>query len=682
MTKAVDTMLTNARAAERRGDPVAAQHAYVEVLERYPGNVRARGALAALDQALTPTYQACSPPYPYLAKLVAHFQDGALDEAAALGGQLLTTHPQSHFLINLNGAIADALGLRDLAIAAYLKALSIKPDYVDAHYNLAMAYEAIGEQHKALGFYHRAIALRPDHAPALARLGWLYTQRRNYDEAIAAFERALALNPGEVSALDGIAESQHQQGLLAPAIATYERVIALAPAREDLRVALESVRAMAGDWSSHPAMDAVCAVGLNGQSVPNFPLLGIDPDPAHALIRARTAAAAIVSEVGEVAPLTIPAQAADGRIRIGYFSADFHDHATMFLMQGTFREHDRARFAIHAYSFGANRSGDRRQALQGAVDSFTDVRDMSDAAITALAREHGLDLAVDLKGYTAHRRTRLFARRLAPVQAQWLGYPGTMGADFIDYIVADGVIIPADARTHYSEAVIRLPGSYQPNDNQRAIAATLSTRADYGLPETGLVFCSFNQVWKISPKEFDVWMDLLREVPGSVLWLFRSNPLAGSNLQREVAARGVAPERLVLAEPLEHAEHLARLRHADLFLDCFTYGAHTTASDALWAGVPVLTCAGPAFPARVAASLLTAAGLPELVTHSREDYAALALALARDPARLADVRARLAAQRATCVLFDTVAHTRALERAWTTIVERSRAGLAPVDIDV
>jgi predicted O-linked N-acetylglucosamine transferase (SPINDLY family) len=682
MTEAIEPLLAKARDAERRGDPVTAQHAYVEVLEIDPGHAGARGALAALDQALIPTYQACSPPYHYLAQLVGHFQSGALEEAQALAGQLLATHPQSHFLLNLSGAIADAVGLRDMAIAAYHQALSIKPDYADAHFNLATAYEALGEHHKALGFYLRAIALHPDHAPALARLGWLYTQRRDYDAAIAAFERALALDPAEISALDGLGESQSQKGLLGPAIATYERVIALAPEREDLRVALESVRALAGDWSAHQDLEAVCAVGLSGQNVANFPLLGIDPDPARALIRARTAAAAIAREVGTVAPLTIPAQAADRRIRVGYFSADFHDHATMFLMQGTFREHDRARFAIHAYSFGAIRSSDRRQALQGSVDSFNDVFDMSDAAITALARAHGLDLAVDLKGYTAHRRPRLFARRLAPVQAQWLGYPGTMGADFIDYIVADGVVIPAEAREHYSEAVIRLPGSYQPNDNQRVIAPLSSTRAEHGLPETGLVFCSFNQVWKISPKEFDVWMDLLRDVPGSVLWLFRSNPLAGSNLQREAAARGIAPERLVLAEPLEHAEHLARLRHADLFLDCFTYNAHTTASDALWAGVPVLTCAGRAFPARVAASLLVAAGLPELVTQSSQDYAALALALARDPARLTALRARLAVQRDACALFDTAAHTRALERAWAAIVERSRAGLAPADIDV
>ncbi len=682
MSTAVDTLLAKARAAERRGDPVAAQHAYVEVLEQKPGNVRARGALAALDRALTPAYQSCSPPYAYLAQLVAYFQGGALEEAQMLAGQLLATHPQSHFLLNLSGAIADAIGLRDAAIAAYLQALSIKPDYADAHYNLATVYEAVGELEQALGFYGRAAALRPDHVPTLARLGWLYTRRRAYDDAIGAFERALALDPAEISALDGLAESQRQKDMLAPAIATYERAVALAPEREDLRVALENVRALAGDWSAYGALDAVCAVGLSGQAVPNFPLLGLDPDPARALVRARTAAAAILNEVGEVDPIALPAPAADGRIRIGYFSADFHEHATMFLMQGTFRAHDRARFAIHAYSFGANRSGERRQELAGMVDSFNDVLEMSDAAIVALARAHGLDLAVDLKGYTAHRRPRLFARRLAPVQAQWLGYPGTMGADFIDYIVGDPVVIPADARAHYSEAVIRLPGSYQPNDNQRTIAPITSTRAAHGLPEAGLVFCSFNQVWKISPQEFDVWMDLLRQVPGAVLWLFRSNALAGGNLRAAAAARGVDPERLVLAEPLAHSEHLARLRHADLFLDCFTYGAHTTASDALWAGVPVLTCAGRAFPARVAASLLVAAGLPELITTSPEDYARLALELANDRARLAALRARLAAQRGSCALFDTEAHTRALEAAWTAIVERARSGLAPADIDI
>jgi predicted O-linked N-acetylglucosamine transferase (SPINDLY family) len=257
-----------------------------------------------------------------------------------------------------------------------------------------------------------------------------------------------------------------------------------------------------------------------------------------------------------------------------------------------------------------------------------------------------------------------------------------MGAAFIDYIVGDRIVIPPEERAHYSEAVVRLPGSYQPNDNRRTIASIIPSRAQCGLPEAGLVFCSFNHVWKTGPREFDIWMDLLKQVPGSVLWLLKSNTLAGTNLRRAAAARGVDPDRLVLAANLPHEEHLARMRRADLFLDSFICNAHTTASDALWAGVPVLTCAGRAFPGRVAASLLVAAGLPELVTHTPEDYARLALALATDPPRLAGLRARLAAQRETCALFDTAANTRAVESAFTAIVERARAGLAPADIDV
>ena len=682
MAQGVDKLLNAARSAERRGDPVAAQRAYMDVLERFPGNTRARAALAALDQALIPTYQALSPPYAELTRLVGLFESGQHAEAMAFADQLLAHFPECHFVHSTRGAIARALGDGETAVAAFLEALAIKPDFVDAHYNLATTYEDLGKHEDAHGFYVRALALQPDRAAWLTRLGLLYAKRLDHDGAIRSFERALVLDPSDLFALYALAEQQRLKGLPAEAIANYERAVSLAPWREDWVAALEATRAIAGVWTHPDALQAARNLGLSGRVLPNHAMLGIDPDPARALVRARTTARAMAALAGEVTALIAPEPASDGRLRIGYFSADFHNHATMYLMQGLFREHDRSRFEIHAYSYGATRTGDRRAALCAMVDGFHDVLELSDQAVVELARGHALDLAIDLKGYTAEARTGLFALRLAPVQAQWLGYPGTMGADFIDYLVADPVVLPPEERAHYSEAVIHLPGSYQPNDNQREIAATPPSRKQCGLPPAGLVFCSFNHVWKIGPDEFDVWMDLLKQVPGSVLWLLKSNSLVSTNLRREAAARGVDPDRLVFAAQLPHAEHLARMRHADLFLDSFTCNAHTTASDALWAGVPVLTCAGSAFPARVAASLLVAAGLPELVTPSRADYAALALALATDPARLADLRARLAAQRETCALFDTAAHTRAIEAAWTAVIERARAGLPPEDIAV
>jgi predicted O-linked N-acetylglucosamine transferase (SPINDLY family) len=302
--------------------------------------------------------------------------------------------------------------------------------------------------------------------------------------------------------------------------------------------------------------------------------------------------------------------------------------------------------------------------------------------VNDLARRDGLDIAVDLKGYTQNSRSGLFAGRLAPIQIAYLGYPGTMGACFIDYIVADRTVIPAAQRRHYTEHVLRLPHSYQANDDQRVIAADPQSRAHWNLPQDSFVFACFNNSYKISPAAFDIWMRLLSKTPGGVLWLLRSNPWAQANLRKEAAIRGVDPARLIFAENRPVAEHLARQRHADLFLDTFAYNAHTTGSDALWAGLPIVTLPGQSFAARVGASLLHAIGLPELIAESPEHYEQLALALASDPARLAAIRAKLAANRATAPLFDTERFTRGLEAAYDAAYERHLEGLGPGDIDV
>lgn len=307
---------------------------------------------------------------------------------------------------------------------------------------------------------------------------------------------------------------------------------------------------------------------------------------------------------------------------------------------------------------------------------------MPDSEVVGLVHGDRLDIAIDLKGYTKDSRSRLFASRLAPVQINYLGYPGSLGAECMDYLIADPVVVPAGAQRFYAEKIIALPGSYQPNDNRRAIGGAHQSRADVGLPEDGFVFCCFNQAYKIGPAEFAIWMRLLAQVDGSVLWLLRPAAEVAANLCREAAAHGVDPNRLVFAAPLPQAAHLARLRLADLFLDTFHYNAHTTASDALWAGLPVVTKAGRQFAARVGASLLHAARLPDLATTSAEDYAALALDLATAPAKLAAVRERLAENRLGCPLFDTVMHTQKLEAAYIAAHQRHLDGLAPAGIAV
>jgi predicted O-linked N-acetylglucosamine transferase (SPINDLY family) len=364
------------------------------------------------------------------------------------------------------------------------------------------------------------------------------------------------------------------------------------------------------------------------------------------------------------------------RIRLAYLSADFRTHATAFLMAGVFEQHDRARFETVAISYSADDHSPMRARLANAFDRFVDVRDRGDMEVAELLREMEIDIAVDLKGYTNEGRPGILNYRPAPVQAHYLGFPGTMGVDCVDYLIADSVVIPPEHRPFYTEKIAYLPDTYQCNDSKRAVATRIPTRIELGLPP-GFVFCCFNNNHKILPETFGIWMRLLTQVDGSVLWLLKDNDAVAANLRREAAARGISPERLIFAPRTDPALHLARQSVADLFFDTLPYNAHTTASDALWAGLPVLTLAGSTFAGRVAASLLTAAGLPELITHSPSDYEALALKLARDPAALAAIKAKLRANRNSCALFDTVRITRSLEAAYTQMWERAQHGLPP-----
>jgi predicted O-linked N-acetylglucosamine transferase (SPINDLY family) len=371
------------------------------------------------------------------------------------------------------------------------------------------------------------------------------------------------------------------------------------------------------------------------------------------------------------------------RIRVAYLSADFHAHATAYLMAGVLEQHDRSRFEVYAVSFRKSDGSEMRARVENACEHFIDVCDMSDREVAVLLRAHRIDIAIDLKGFTRDARTGILAFRPAPIQVNYLGYPCTMGAGYIDYLIADEIVVPKDEHPNYSEKIVYLPDTYQCNDSKRTIAGVVPSRSDAGLPETGFVFCSFNNNYKIAPQIFDIWMRLLKETEGSVLWLLESNPAAARNLRREAEARGVARERLIFAPwCANQADHLARISLGDLFLDTLPCCAHTTASDALWAGVPVLTCTGNTFAGRVAASLLNAVGLPEMVTHSLAEYEARALRLARDPAAMTELKAKLARNRTTYPLFDTVRFTRHMEAAYTRMWERYASGHPPAGFAV
>jgi len=365
------------------------------------------------------------------------------------------------------------------------------------------------------------------------------------------------------------------------------------------------------------------------------------------------------------------------KIAIGYLSADYHSHATAWLIAELIEKHDRDRFAVFGYSYGPDDGSTTRRRLVGAFDRFVDMRNESFAAAAARIAADEVDILVDLKGYTQHARPGILSLRPAPIQVNYLGYPGTMGAEFMDYILVDDYIVPPDQQAFFSEKLVHLPDCYQVNDSGREISPYSPTRQECNLPTNGIVFCSFNNSYKITPEIFDVWMRLLKAVPGSVLWLLEGNGFAPANLRSEAEARGVAGKRLVMAprEPLP--EHLARHRLADLFLDTFPVNAHTTASDALWAGLPVLTIAGHTFASRVAGSLLRVVGLPELIATSLEDYEAMALRLVHEGERLADLRARLEANRKACGLFDGGRFARDLEKAYQTMWEIHACGAQP-----
>ena len=391
------------------------------------------------------------------------------------------------------------------------------------------------------------------------------------------------------------------------------------------------------------------------------------------------ARAELSREFSRADALTAPRRA-DRPLRLGYLSSDFHQHATALLLAECLEAHDPQRFELHAYSHGEDDGRGMRQRLAAAFTGFHDIRALDDPQAARAIHGQGIDILIDLKGYTAGSRSLLMAYRAAPVQVSFLGYPGTLGPGLCDYLVSDRFITPASEQAHYSEALACLPHSYQPHGHAAALPAPWS-RTAAGLPEQGRVLCCFNQAYKFTPEVFGIWCELLQAAPDAVLWLLHDERAEG-NLRREALQRGVAPHRLVFAPDLPQPQHLARLPCADLVLDTLPYNAHTTASDALWAGVPLLTCAGSTFASRVAGSLLHAVGLPELVTHHLADYRRLALQLLAEPARLTELRQRLAGLRGSAALFNVPGYTRHLEALYEQMWQRHAAGLPPAALDV
>jgi len=719
-------LLDQALALHQRGNLDAAERLYVQVLTLHPNHFDALHMLGVIRihqgrhaDALE-LIGAALKKQPDDARALSNYgivlqRFKAYDQALACYQKALARAPDFPEAQNNRGITLHELGRYKEAIKSYDKALALRRDYAEAHFNRGNALSALKRHEQAVESYDRAlairpanpevfnnrgnalfdlnrhadaivsydqaIALRPDYANALNNRGRAMFTLKRYEDALANLSKALAISPDHVEALNNRGNVLKALKRYGEALADFEKALALKPDDAHAFGGLADAALKSCDWARMARIAGELPARLAaGCIVPPLSVLGYSGSPSLQLDCARTTIGYLVPPASK--PLWTGKARRHDRLRIAYVSADFYRHATAFLMAQLFELHDRSRFEVLGVSFGRDDGSDMRARLVAAFDRFHEVGSRSDYDVAKLLHEQEVDIAVDLKGLTLDCRPGIFAHRPVPIQVSYLGYPGTMGADFIDYVIADAIVLPLDQQPFWTEKIVHLPDSYQVNDSKRQIAAHAPTRREAELPDRGFVFCSFNNNWKITPPLFEMWMRLLRAVEGSVLWLIWDNAAAAANLRKEAAARGVDPARLVFATTLKVEDHLARHRLADLFLDTLPVNAHTTASDALWAGLPLLTCRGESFSGRVAASLLEAVGLPELVTSNLEEYEALALRLAADANLLRGFHDRLAKNRLTSALFDTDRFRRRIEAAYLTMWDRFARGEPPQSFSV
>jgi protein O-GlcNAc transferase len=616
-----------------------------------------------------------------------------------LGNALLDLHRPTEAIacydvaIQLNPDYAEAYNNRGVAlatldnpgdaIASYEQAIALMPAYAEAYKNRGNSLFKLQHFAEALNSIDKALSLRPTYANAWLCRGHVLRELNRHEEALAAFDKAIAFEPDQVEAWLARGHAFQQLRRYSEALGCYDKVFLIKPDLEGIEGERLKIKMNLCDWTTFKSdfEHLITSVKKGRLSVEPFTLLGLSDSPDDHLQCARSW---IEKQYPSSAtPLWHGQIYQHDKIRIGYISADFRQHAVADLIVETLELHDRKTFEITGLSLGPDDCSEMRKRLILAFDKFIDCRSLGDAEIAHNVRESEVDLLIDLGGFTQYSRLNVLALRSAPIQVNYLGYPGTMGADYFDYIIGDRTTLAPAHEKYYSEKLVRLPYSWQPTDRKRLISNTALTRADFNLPQSAFVFCCFNKTYKLLPDVFDCWMRVLACVDDSVLWLMEDNPVASLNIRKEAAFRGVSPNRIRFAKRLPAiADHLARHRLADLFLDTLPYNAITTATDALWAGLPILTQIGGTFGGRVGASLLNAIGLTELITTTRDEYEKMAIDLATNRERLAAMTAKLAANRPTMPLFDTPLFTRSLEAAYKTMYERYQRGLPSDHIDV
>ncbi len=688
-----DVLIRKAFELHRAGRLAEAERLYGEILRSEPRHLDASFLLGSL-----------------------HFQRGDLAAALTCFDQALAIKPEMAEAHAARGAALSSLERHQDALAAYDRALAVRPGHVQALNNRGNALLALKRDAEAVASYEKALAIKPDYPDAWRNRGTALLQLARFDDALASFDRALGLQPDFADAWEDRAGTLMRLSRREEAVAAYDKAIALKPGNPDLlynrgnalsilkhyeeairdcenllavqpdypyaRGVLVHSKLQCCDWRLLDEERAKIGAALKAgrRVVSPFNLKALSDSAGEQL---RCAQLWVAHEVPpSPTPLWRGERHRHDRIRLAYVSADFNNSAVATLMAPVFEHHDRSRFESIAVAFGAAEKTPMRLRLESAFEHFLDLRSQSDLDIAAALREMEIDIAVDLMGFTGECRSAIFAHRPAPLQVNYLGFPGTMGAPYIDYIVADPTVIPEEHQHFYAEKIAYLPDCYLPSDPARPIAAPPSRR-EAGLPDKGFVFASFNNSYKFSAAVFDIWMRLLSAIEGSVLWLPQNNASAMRNLAREAQLRGVAATRIVFAPPIQAAdEHLARLSLADLFLDTLPYNAHTSACDALWAGVPLLTQLGNSFAGRAAASALNAVGVPDLIASTAAAYEAKALSLARNPEALAEVRTQLLRNRDASALFDPPRFTRHLERAFETMWARHQMRQPPASFAV
>ena len=691
-----------------------AKDLYLDVIEKFPNNIKALHALKKL-RSLHINKPINTNKSKGFSDLLQKYNNQEFKNVIKKADELIKIYPNENDLHNIQGASNAALGRFDKAIECYEKILKINPnsaiayfniavmydklkspkyaiknyknatkiksDYADAHNNMGSAYKELNDFDRALNAYQKATLIQPNHAFAYNNMGNIYKDKGDHKKAIDAFEKAILFKKNYMEAFINLGDALKDIGKNTEAILVYDKVLEIQPANEKVIAHRNFLLRLICEWEKIEKDTAkISKLGIHEGDVGPFTVMSLEDSPERHKLRA-------VAHTEKKFPRRKLQEynhpkAQKNHIRIGYMSSDFKTHPVAFLIAKIIENHNKKQFKVYGYSIGPVVIDEMNIRLQKAFDVYKEIGHETDEQIATTIQKDNIDILIDLNGHTKDRRTGVLCLRPASIQINYLGFPGTMGADYIDYIIADKILIPDKFENFYSENIIRLPHSYMPTDNTRIISNKPISRKEQGLPEDGIVFCCFNNSYKISSIEFDIWMLIVGRIDNSVLWLNIKNKLVRENICRAAQIRGIDPSRIIFANSLPMEEHLARYALADIFLDTFNFNAHTTASEALWAGLPVVTKLGKSFAARVAGSLLSAVGLDELITHTELEYEELILELALNPKKLKKIKHKLNKNKITEPLFDTELYISHIEQSYLKAYDNYLLGNNTVNINI